>query len=196
MITISGTHVFPTDKGAPSLEDMAYSLGRVPRFGGHTTRWWPVLLHSLVCLRIAEYYYPGVPRKQLLALVHDGHESVTEDIPTAWKVPEMKRMQALLDTRIWARLGIPHMTLAEEEDIRLVDRAAFHAELWQYGPPGIREYHSLTTPPQFVPEVREIGKTYGAPHMTNGKNSAGVKEFIRQGERLLASCTRLRQPQG
>lgn len=188
MITISGVHVFPDGQGAPSLRDIAYSLGRVPRFGGHTTLFWPVLCHSIVCLRIAKHLgYKA--RLQLLTLLHDAHEAAGfEDISSAWKTDDTRRLQAKMDSRIWRSLGIRHPTLREDADVSVVDKLAFQAECWEVGPPGIREYYHIVVEPEYAKEVREVRESFPEPSTTNGFDSPGVKAFVTIANNLRMQC--------
>lgn len=133
IITYTGRIVGPTE-GAPSVEDIAVHLGRVPRWGGAGRQWWPVLLHSLLVERIVDGGCYTGPLMSLHALLHDAHEAVIGDIPTPFKTDSMRDMQSTLDTRIYRSLGLPLPTPQEREIIKLADHEAFLAEAKIVGP--------------------------------------------------------------
>src|SRR5690606_16370569 len=78
IVTFGGERVSVID-GAPSLESVAVSLGRIPRFAGHTRTWYPVLAHVLCCAAYVEDRY-GIH-----ALLHDAAESCVNDVPRPMK---------------------------------------------------------------------------------------------------------------
>lgn len=185
MITNSGILVMPDNDKCPSIEDVALSLGRQPRFGGHTNRWWPVLLHSFVCYQITAERTSN-KRLLLYALWHDGHESVTCDVPTTWKTGETKTQQRNLDVRIWAMLGVSAPTAEENGLICLADQAAAYAEGYLVGPPGISNWFGATDPKTLkLHPVREVMRRFPSPQSTNGVRSKGVRYFMNLTEMLL-----------
>lgn len=188
MITHSGILVMPLNQGAPSLEDIAVSLGRTCRFRGNTKRWWSVLQHSLLCHTIALEFHGADPRMQLLVILHDAHEAVFGDIPTTWKTDAIRRDQAKMDSRIWKSLGIPHATLAEEGLVRVVDKAALLAEAEVLGPPGILDYYHVEPPLPHKDIVRHLCNVYPSFEDANGPKSAGVHWFVTLVTRRLQEC--------
>lgn len=133
MMTHSGQMV-GMHHGVPTLEDIALSLSRIPRFGGHCRVNWSVLNHSLVCHRIA--LNDGAPRGlRLLALLHDAHEALTGDVPSPLKVPQLKELQKQLDARIFAEY-LPE-GLYDNAAVHDIDYRALLAEAVTVGPPGL-----------------------------------------------------------
>lgn len=179
MITQSGVHVFPDGAGVPTLEDIAVGLGRQPRFAGHTQVWWPVLLHSLVCLRIARRMELPV-RQQIVCLFHDAHECITGDITRYWKTNDMRLHQADLDRRIFGAMGV----FMKKEDYHEVDELALMAESAEVGPPGIIEFYNLKPP---VPQQDVVQRLlrYAQPQMTSGRRAKGVRLFQNEAVKLL-----------
>jgi hypothetical protein len=184
VITLSGTRLEPLSRfdgaygGAPALTDIALSLGRVPRFGGATRRWWTVLQHSLVCYEIARHM-GGVyadPFMQLYALMHDAHEAVTGDIPAFWKTPDMGELQDELDARIRFHLGFRKPTAAEKATMKHLDTIALRAEAWVVGPPTITRYIARGGE---MPErmVRQMLEEFSTPDHTNGVDSPAAQRF-------------------
>lgn len=131
----SGVLVTPDNDAAPPLQDIALSLSRQPRFGGHTIDPWSVAEHSMVVALIARAL--TIPengrqvigsRQEMYALVHDAHGSVTGDIPSTFKVPEMRALQEQLDQRIYVELGISAPDAKMIAFIKRCDREALLAE--------------------------------------------------------------------
>ena len=183
MVTYSGVRIEPTDKfggsfsGVPSLTDIVLGLGRAARFGGHTTRWWTVLLHSLVCAQIAERI--GLNKiVQFHCLMHDAHESVTSDVPAFFKPAYMKEQQEFIDARLYTALGVRYVTGFERLAIGFADEAALRAEAFLYGPPAIMA-HIAAPLSKDVEIVRAIGEQFPNPSDTDGLQSVAAVEFLR-----------------
>lgn len=137
MMTLSGTYI-GRDEGAPTIDDIARGLSRMPRFAGQTTFLWTVADHSIVCMRLAKKLireglmvghsdrsYAPFP---LHVLLHDGHEALTGDIPTTFKTDDMRKLQKRLDVRIYCGLGLPMPTSCERAAIKTIDRDMLLAE--------------------------------------------------------------------
>jgi hypothetical protein len=177
MQTLSGRWVVPTNWESPALLDIAIGLGRMPRFGGQTRRWWTVLHHSIVTFWIMQRQ-GGDSHVLLHTLLHDAHEAVTADIPTTWKLAGNRTMQEQLDLRISESLLIPPSTEAQRERIALVDKAALLAEGSVVGPQGFEAIY-----PGAIEEDREVVRNvlnwYPGPEYTDGAKSKAVEEFVR-----------------
>lgn len=154
--------------GAPSINDIALSLSRQPRFGGQSRLPWTVIEHSLFVEQIAEqflaqdlhggaYLKRGVKEDaaiRLHALLHDAHEALTGDIPSPFKSPAMRIFQQHVDQRIASAL-VPERTglfQIEPELIHSFDARALLAEAVLIGP-------------EVLEAAGEVEKHFGAaPH--------------------------------
>lgn len=199
-LTFDGRLVRPGRKEAPSLRDIALSLSRLPRFGGHTRRWWSVLDHSLyvylLARRLDRRTYPDL---LLALLLHDAHEAMTGDIPSDVKSNDMRAMQKGMDIAIIAE----HFPLGEDAWAELkpfvkeYDRRALHAEAWLLGPPGLMnaDYYTYEVtygfgprPPSwrrdvdFLVRMRQHAMFQDQPHP--GIDGANVKDYIERVQTL------------
>ncbi len=140
MLTRSGRLVVPGGRAVPSLEDIATSLSRMPRFAGNTSCWWTVAHHSLLVDRLMRAQLRRIahaPAEQavarLYALLHDAHESVTGDIPTTWKTDSMRAYQRLLDDLIFPSFGLTPPHQHADPDLRAALHQLDHLALWAEG---------------------------------------------------------------
>lgn len=109
-IELHSGHVMDCLNPKPSdfkLEDIAISLSRMPRFGGHTRLPYSVLNHSINC------YYEAVSRGYdiedcKLALCHDFSESTCIDLPRPFKIqlPKYNEIELLHQNAIYERFNI------------------------------------------------------------------------------------------
>lgn len=138
MMTLSGAYI-GRDEGAPTIDDIARGLSRMPRFAGQTHFLWTVADHSVVCMRLAEellqegLFVDGYSNRSALpfelhALLHDAHEALTGDIPTTFKTDDMRELQNRLDVRIYHKLLLPFPTNRERAAIKTIDRVMLLAE--------------------------------------------------------------------
>lgn len=132
MMTLTGNYV-KQDVGVMTLGDIALGLSRMPRYGGQTMFEWHVADHVVCATRyiqhlMAQNFGIGGPLLPLHVLLHDAHEAMTGDIPTHFKTPDMKALQAKLDERIYLSLGFPLPTASERAYIGAIDKAMLLAE--------------------------------------------------------------------
>lgn len=175
--THSGQKVGPGYE-APSVEDIAVSLGRICRFAGHGLRYWPVLLHSMIVADLSPMEFRG------LALLHDGAEAMISDIPTPFKSNEMKELEnELLDTILFQHLSrqsyISYSTKPNDwKIVKLADEEAFLGEVWCVGTKALRELY-----PDRCPEaeklVRKYLRKYKIEDYLNSEGTA-IIDFIRR----------------
>ena len=167
--TVSGLLINPTNPNAEciSIHDIAWSLSRQPRFAGHTITQTPynVAQHSVyvadLVLRILEdkQLYSTFLRDisdftdthlfsidtdemkslYLKALLHDGHEAYTGDIPSPIKrIPELtetlKLMEMKLDHAIRTKFELEELTECEKILIKYSDKLAQAIEAYQFMP--------------------------------------------------------------
>lgn len=140
IITRDG-RVVTHDSGVPSLSDIAVSLSRMPRFAGNTSIPWTVLDHSLFMERLAADHAAEMLYDQnrarglrLAALLHDAHEAVTGDIPTAFKTEDMRGFQKKLDLRIMDEYFNAFTYASMKDVVARLDRRALLAEGMAVGP--------------------------------------------------------------
>jgi len=88
------------------LEDIFFSLTRVPRFGGHTRRPYSVAEH---CLKGANCLEQDTPEFALEFLLHDATEAYLGDVPTPLKaqMPGYKAIEKQFDAIIREKYGLP-----------------------------------------------------------------------------------------
>lgn len=134
MMTVTGEYL-TLDGGAPSLLALAQGLARMPRYAGQNNGIeWQVADHLVVCGRMAQTFIGWPDRLALHALLHDAHEAMTGDIPVPFKTPDMSRLQAELDTRIYAEFGLTPPTKVERNLIKVIDEEALLAEAFVVAP--------------------------------------------------------------
>lgn len=133
VVTYSGREVSPT-RGVPSIEDLALSLSRQPRFGGMCRRHWTVIDHSLFVQKLAERDGQSASL-QLALLLHDAHEW-TGDIPTHFKSRGQKEIQERMDEKIASNYFplLGHIGFRSETLVKEYDRRALLAEALVVGP--------------------------------------------------------------
>jgi hypothetical protein len=195
--TLSGRKVFADlTPGAPSLLDIAVALGRIPRFAGHTTRWWPVLLHSFAVQRVAFQIAldRNVPLNSSLHLVdhialwgllHDAHEAVTGDIPSPFKRPDNHVDQETLDYKLRYDLGL--VTTASDslplvmDIVHRADRRVLLAEMAVVRPFGEPEGVIDAD----IGIVLALDRKYPGPVSTDGPAAVAVLDFVAAAESYL-----------
>lgn len=75
--TYSGLYVnvFEPTLDMLCIEDIAHALSNMPRFGGHTRKFYSVAQHSVICATMA------IPEYELDTLMHDAAEAYLLDMP-------------------------------------------------------------------------------------------------------------------
>ena len=150
MMTISGVSVTPDRGTIPPLEDFAYGLKQIVRFGGQTVVSWTVIQHLLACMQVAREEHrtqsilPAL--EEMYCGMHDMHEALTSDVPNGFKTESFEELQDDLDVRIWRRFGLPSLDgqLAMREYIKQVDRRMLLAEA------------AVVTPEQMIVILNEL----------------------------------------
>ena len=105
------------------IEDIAHALSQQCRFAGHTSRFYSVAEHSLLCSSMA-------PRRHALAaLLHDASEAYLVDIPTPIKrlMPEYYKAEFRLMEVIAEKFGFTYPLAAE---VDLIDKQLLQIE-WE-----------------------------------------------------------------
>lgn len=125
LYTYTGYVSFPD--GAPTLMDIAVSLGREGRYAGAGMRWWPVILHTFVVCDL-------LPKElKLHGLLHDSPESITGDVPKPVKTPEIEEMENTLLASIYRNFGLVLPTAEQHVAIKKADTLALCGEVYTVG---------------------------------------------------------------
>lgn len=93
ILTLKGRQI---DFGDPQpnqidIDDVTRALSRLPRFSGHTKKFYSVAQHSVGVMLIVRDLFGsdlspyGLAQASLEALLHDAHEAYTGDAPTPFK---------------------------------------------------------------------------------------------------------------
>jgi hypothetical protein len=133
-----------------SIQDIASALSKMPRFGGHSGRFYSVAQHSLICAHMAPNHL------KLEALMHDAHEAYVGDVPTPLKalLPDYQNIEQIAEKAVRIRFGLPVFL---HPDVKIIDQRvlaseirAFHlgwAKYWPHKP-----YDELKTIESMEPE--------------------------------------------
>jgi len=97
-LTFTGKKFYPFDPRPEEIciEDIAHSLARVCRFGGHSRHFYSVAQHSVIVAR-------NCPREaRMTGLLHDATEAYCGDMvrPLKMMLPEYRRVE----DRIWRKV--------------------------------------------------------------------------------------------
>jgi hypothetical protein len=119
-----------------AVADIARALSHVPRFAGHTTRFYSVAEHAL---RVADIVGPKSAREQFAALHHDSHEAYLGDLPTPLKAlldDTYRDLRIAADNAIGDKLGIDpkhfHSPIVVSADRLALRVEAAHMK-WSHG---------------------------------------------------------------
>jgi len=119
----------------PSIATIAHSLSLLCRFTGHSTRFYSVAEHSLLCFRIAQFAFGASAPPGLLAcaLLHDAAECITGDIATPLKRilgPQWSVFNEAIEQHVWAGINIslPRLMQEHQSAIRQIDLTALWIE--------------------------------------------------------------------
>lgn len=134
MVTYSGLRVDPEGRQAPSLNDIAVSLGRLPRFCGHSREYYTVLAHSCVVAALLP------PKYSIFGLLHDSPETCMADVPTPWKTQMARKREYMLLKRIYLRLGLELPDDEAQEAVDEADHLALVAEAHVIGHPYAEQF--------------------------------------------------------
>lgn len=114
-------------KGAPCIEDIAVMQGRICRFNGATTKYWPVLLHSLAVADLVQQCYSN-DYLELCALLHDSAEVVISDVPRSIKLRSQYRQERKYLKNIYKTLVVRYPNKAARRLIARADNSIGYAE--------------------------------------------------------------------
>jgi len=115
--TYTGVRFYPFDPKAEEINiiDIAAALSKICRFTGHTSRFYSVAQHSVLCSNIAP------PELALHALMHDATEAYLGDV--AQPIKQMKEMrfykkaEAVLEFMIFGKYNIEYGNFRQVKEI-------------------------------------------------------------------------------
>lgn len=180
MKTIFGNSApLPNNEEVVHPMDLVMQLGRVRRFNGSTNLEWTVLHHSMLTaiLWLKAYGPEGMEH----ALLHDGHEYVTGDIPSPVKGAIgreiITNVQSNIDKRVY---DMVETVLPNEEDssyVKIIDLAALFIEAHYIGSPGhvkhiISEGSILTLNQEYRMAIAKVIRSV-TPEVMKEMESAG-----------------------
>lgn len=107
------------------IRDIAHALARMPRFAGHTHRFYSVAEHCLRCLQLVE----SKERYGLEVLLHDASEAYLMDIPKPIKhrLPDYIHAEKKLENSIDIAFGLN--SLFYKKKIKEIDEIVLQEEL-------------------------------------------------------------------
>jgi hypothetical protein len=161
MQTYTGKRFDPLnpDPALIDIDDIAWALSNICRFGGHSSRFYSVAEHSVL---VGEYLSGvGGRRLALAGLLHDATEAYLGDVPRPLKYrPEFafyREAEAKLEALIFHKFGLNEFVCHPE--IKRVDNAILADEARQLmGDPG--ESWGLTEKPLGAALLREYPPIY------------------------------------
>lgn len=139
------------------MTDLALALSRIPRFNGHTSRFWSGADHSLLVMQLMGA--DASPPLRLASLLHDGHEGYIGDMTSPVHVAlgtfsgeafaAVVEMKERFDRSIEIAFALPAGILLHPA-IKAADRLALAIEVDQLmeKPPGVWNLPAL---PEQVP---------------------------------------------
>lgn len=117
-----------------SIEDIAASLSKICRFGGHTSDFYSVATHSVLVSKLARQMMTGTEREVAVVgmqgLLHDATEALLGDVPRPLKNQPEFRQYKHAESRIWQSLaflyGVPIRlaSVVEKADRKVVTNEA------------------------------------------------------------------------
>ncbi|TVX85983.1 hypothetical protein [Paenibacillus agilis] len=130
----SGRHFYVLDPRPEdiTINDIAHSLANICRFTGHGDRFYCVGEHSILCARVARKLgYSTL--LQLYCLLHDGSESVVNDLarPVKQNIPQYKEVEDRIMEVIWEVAGLPKPTEEDYKIVKLIDNTLLVNEMEQ-----------------------------------------------------------------
>ena len=111
------------------LDDVAHALAHICRFTGHTSRFYSVAEHSVLCSEYAEEQWGE--RLALLALLHDAAEAYVGDINTPFKLllgGAAKDPERHIQQVIWRAANLAPPMAEECQKMKLADRILLATE--------------------------------------------------------------------
>jgi hypothetical protein len=119
--TFGGRQFFPLDPRPEEvhLEDIGHALANLCRYTGHTSRFYSVAEHSVLCSLAAPYEQGASLRLKREALMHDATEAYIGDLsrPVKRAVPQFEEIEARLRLAIAERFGLAETVPTEVSEV-------------------------------------------------------------------------------
>ncbi len=123
--TFTGKQFFFAEPRAEDVDirDIAHSLSRQCRFGGHTRVFYSVAEHSVLAVSVLKDQGRWGEITQMYALLHDAAEAYICDLPRPIKsrLRTYCAMEKRIQRVIWEAMGLPAPTADEEIAIKAAD---------------------------------------------------------------------------
>lgn len=152
MTTFNGEKVSLT-AGAPNVNTLGISLGRIARFCGHCELHYTVLCHSLTVAALLP------PAYGIHGLMHDTPESLVSDVPTPMKSQVARSREGKLLERIYITAGLPWPipdealeAVAEADHLALIAEAHVLKHRGEWGEP---DPHAVALTKKHLKKVSE-----------------------------------------
>lgn len=142
------------DTNGIDIRDIAHCLSNACRFTGHCRFFYSVAEHSLnVAALLPEH-------KKLWGLLHDASEAYLADIasPVKQLLPDYKKLEARLMTRIATKFNLPDK-FWEDEEVKFADWSQLKAEATTLLPSGGKDWYF---PPHLKDGIPPLGYNHTA----------------------------------
>jgi hypothetical protein len=173
VVLATGTKVSATH-GAPTVEDLAISLTRLPRFAANGILWFPVGNHCFVVYDLLPW------RLKVYGLTHDGAETVGNDVPKPMKPAIVERRENKVTTRMWQAMGLAPLSVEDAAIVKAADTEALYGEIFTAGPVHLRpEYANVKRSPRAERLVMHYYHKF-TPEICVQYNGPAAQEFIKR----------------
>ena len=119
------------DPDSFTIEDIAYALSNICRYGGHCKPYYSVAQHCVyVSLEVPEEF-------ALHALLHDAHEAFVGDIPSPLKrlLPDFRKIEKIAEEVVLRKFNV-HDSEESHRIVKEADLVALRTEREVLLPPG------------------------------------------------------------
>ena len=164
MLLLNGERITATHF-RPSPMVVGMHLARLPRFGGSLVKGcehWSVLHHTFLVCEIArckliddgDDYGNMIAAIEIAALMHDATEIAVCDVPSPFKVKQVKELEKHLLGQLISAWGAPRLGPEKKALIKEADLLALLSEASRVSPPGllrlIIQENQLDALPEYV----------------------------------------------
>ncbi len=160
--------------GAPTVQDLAISLTRLPRFTANGPLWFSVGNHCFVVYDLLPW------RLKAYGLTHDGAETVGNDVPKPMKPAIIERREHKITNRMWAAMGLPALSAEDERIVKQADTLALYAELFTAGPVHLRKEYAHVQRDKKIEELIMYYYHRFTPEICVQYNGPAAQEFIKR----------------